>query len=185
MSPVDPDDDAAWMALVAQGDDAALAHIYKRHSRVVFAVAMKLLRHRGEAEDLLHDVFMEAWRHAHRFDASRGSVRTWLLVRCRARAIDRLRSPRLKRRRSLEGLPERSSAALSAERQSDGQRVREALATLPQVQRAVVEAACFRGLTSVEIAEEQGIAVGTVKSRTAAAMRKLRRVLSAEPVEAA
>ena len=80
------------------GDRSAVGHLYDRHAPAMLGVASRILRDRRDAEDLVHDVFVEAWRKASSFSELRGSVRSWLLVRTRSRAIDRLRSLEVARR---------------------------------------------------------------------------------------
>jgi RNA polymerase sigma-70 factor (ECF subfamily) len=77
------------MAAVAKGDREALARLYDRHAEVVLALIHRIVRDGALAEDLLHDVFLEAWHHAAGYDPQRGSVRTWIMIRARSRALDR------------------------------------------------------------------------------------------------
>jgi len=172
--------EAELLGRVADGDEQALSAVYSAHAGAVMGLAMRMMGRRAEAEDLVHDVFVEAWRTAARFDATRGSVRTWLLVKCRARALDRLRSPRIKRRvaEMPSGLENAVVASPSAARKSDSARAMGALDHLPPPQRAVLERAYFRGMSSREIAEDLGIPIGTVKSRAAAGLRGLRKALA-------
>lgn len=171
------EEDTRLVEAVAAGDRAALATLYDRHSGVLFAVARQLLNERAEIEDLVHDVFLEVWKRAHTYDPTRASVRRWLLVRLRSRALDRLRSHAFSRRRSLDRddrvAPDDPSQDL------DAQRVVGLLAELGDDQRAVVTLAYFDGLSSSEIATELGIPIGTVKSRMAAAMQRLRALVEA------
>jgi RNA polymerase sigma-70 factor (ECF subfamily) len=172
--------DAKLLGRLADGDETALAALYAAHSEAVLALSMRFLGSRGEAEDLAHDVFVEAWRTAVRFDASRGSARTWLLVKTRARALDRLRSPRLARRVDRERVErtERVTKQNAAERQSDSARALRAMADLPEPQRRVLELAYLGGLSSSEISSRLGIPIGTVKSRVASGLRRLRETLN-------
>ena len=171
------EEDTLLVEAVAAGDRAALATLYDRHSGVLFAVARQLLNERAEIEDLVHDVFLEVWKRAHTYDPARASVRRWLLVRLRSRALDRLRSHAFSRRRSLDRddrvAPDDPSQDL------DARRVAGLLAELGDDQRAVVTLAYFDGLSSSEIATELGIPIGTVKSRMAAAMQRLRALVEA------
>lgn len=177
----DESDEQAWRA-VAKGDVEALAALYDRHAGVLVGVAYRLLGNRQDAEDLVHDVFVEAWGRAQDFDARRGSVRRWLLVRLRSRAIDRLRSfASLERhRRRSENDPSdtlaRTDTGLDAPR-VDAERVAAVLQTLPQEQKILVELAYFEGLSHAELAARVGAPLGTVKSRLFAAMDKLRQGL--------
>ena len=165
-------EDAALVAAMAGGDSAALAKLYERHAGVLLGLALRIVRERREAEDLLHDVFLEAWRSAKDFDPKRGRVRTWLAIRMRSRALDLQKSARVSRNAGdagLEVVPDES-----ARTSPDHARVRAALAELPDDQRHVLELAYFEGLTCSEIAERIGKPIGTVKSRLSAAMAKLR-----------
>src|ERR1700729_3235744 len=89
--------DAALVLAMANGDRAALATLYERHASALLGLAMRIVRERREAEDLLHDVFLEAWRSAKTFDPKRGRVRTWLAIRMRSRALALQKSARAAR----------------------------------------------------------------------------------------
>ncbi len=168
--------DAELVTAIAGGDRGALAKLYDRHSGVLLGLAMRIVRDRREAEDLLHDVFLEAWRSAKDFDPKRGRVRTWLAIRMRSRALDLQKSARVSRNAGDAGLD-----LLVDDRQNqspDHARVRAALAELGPDQRRVLELAYFEGLSCTEIAERVSIPVGTVKSRIAAGLDRLRNGLS-------
>ena len=159
---------------LAGGDKQALGELYDRHAGVMLALGIRILGLRREAEDLLHDVFLEAWRHAGDYDPRRGSVKTWLLLRMRSRSLDRVRSHGFSRTESLDHEPARQGAAEKHERRLDGARARALLEQLPAAQREVLELGYFEGLSFSEIAERLDIPIGTVKSRVSAAMTKLR-----------
>jgi RNA polymerase sigma-70 factor (ECF subfamily) len=162
---------------VANGDRAALGPLYDRFAPLLLAVGQRIVGEAREAEDLLHDVFLEVWRAAGDYDAARGSVRAWILMRMRSRALDRRKAPRLSRHANVaaETLPE-AAAHLGEDPllSPDRARVRRALAELPPEQRAVLELGYYEGLSSAEIAARVAVPVGTVKSRVAAALSKLR-----------
>jgi len=171
---VDDDDarDADLVAAMAAGDRGALASLYERHGGLLLGLALRIVRERREAEDLLHDVFLEAWRSAKSFDPKRGRVRTWLAIRMRSRALDHQKSARVSRNAGdagLDVLPDERDVA-----SPDHRRVRSALGTLAAEQRAVIELAYFDGLSCSEIAAKIAIPIGTVKSRLAAALTRLR-----------
>lgn len=170
--------DAHLMALAARGDTDALAQLYDRHVAVMLALARHLLRGKGEPEDLVHDVFLEAWRHSAEYDRTRGSVRAWLVLRTRSRAIDLLRSARVARSvgdpGGVLGDAASSRGLEDPEFGPDRAALREAVAALPEDQRKVLLLGYYRGLSSSEIAAEIGVPVGTVKSRVLAALTKLR-----------
>lgn len=179
----DQERDRGLMAAAAAGDEAALAALYDRHAAAMLGVALRILKTRQDAEDLVHDVFVEAWQRAGDFDASRGSVRSWLLVRTRSRAVDRLRSLEAARKRGLLLRDQQGPGEASVEPLWDGldrQRAKRALDALPEAQRSLVELAYFEGLSCSEMAEKCGIPIGTVKSRLSAGMSKLREAFSLE-----
>lgn len=176
------DEDAELVVALARGDRSALAALYDKYASFLMSLAMRVVRDRREAEDLLHDVFLEAWRSAVDYDPSRGRVRTWLAVRMRSRALDRQKSARVSRRAGDESVLERvesEGGASDIERTPDQQRVRGALADLSAEQRQIVELAYFDGLSCSEIATAIAVPIGTVKSRMAAAMARLRAAVAA------
>lgn len=175
--PPDDAEDEVLVAAMAAGDRAALATLYERHGSLLLGLALRIVRERREAEDLLHDVFLEAWRTAKDFDPKRGRVRTWLAIRMRSRALDLQKSARVSRNTGDAGLELLVDEADAAS--PDHGRVRRALAELATDQRRVLELAYFEGLSCTEIAERVAIPVGTVKSRIAAGLDRLRSGLSA------
>jgi RNA polymerase sigma-70 factor (ECF subfamily) len=181
----DLDEDGQIMIAIAGGDRSALGRLYDRYAGPLCGLAEKLLGGKREAQDLVHDVFLEVWRQAEDWDPERGSVRAWVFLRLRSRALDRLKSPGHSRAVALEDShidragDREEDPALAPDRTT----VRKALAGLPADQRAVLELGYFEGLSSTEIAERLGVPVGTVKSRVASAMAKLREELSALPEE--
>lgn len=162
---------------MARGDNGALGVVYDRHCPVLLATARRILGDPREAEDLVHDVLLEAWQKAGDYDRTRGSVRTWLLVRLRSRALDRWRRAGRIRIQTMEAST--LDQVLPALADDPGQtldhtRVRRAVDELPEPQRRVLELAYFEGLSSTEIADQLNIPIGTVKSRTAAGLARLR-----------
>ena len=181
------DADAALIGAITRGDRAALGELYDRFAPILMAVAVRILGERREAEDLLHDVFLEVWRQASDYDAARGSVRAWIMIRLRSRAIDRRKSAGVARVVPLEPeehVDDREASGEDPLFGPDRAAVRRALASLPEEQRTVLELGYFEGLSSSEIAARIDAPVGTVKSRVAAALAKLRAGLL-EPAEVA
>ncbi len=172
--------DVAAMARLATGDEGALAELYDRHASLLLGVGVRILKNRAEAEDVVHDVFVEAWKRAADFDAARGTVRTWLSLRMRSRCLDRQKAPRNARRVSFDDseAARRAAPAVDPLLASQRARVRAALAQLPDEQRVVVELAYFQGLSTAEIGGRTNTAQGTVKSRLFAARDKLSRALA-------
>ncbi|MEL6180606.1 MAG: sigma-70 family RNA polymerase sigma factor [Myxococcota bacterium] len=176
-------EDVHLVMAIANGDREALATLYDAYSPIMLATAHRMLGDRREAEDILHDVFLEVWRKAGTYEPSRARVKTWLLMRLRSRVLDRLRSARRNRTVLTGDSRQTLSTDVAADDPSlapDRATVRKALSGLPASQRAVLELSYFRGLSSSEIAAEEDIPVGTVKSRTAAALAKLRLGLGSE-----
>jgi len=176
--------DQAALARMARGEGDAVAELYDRHARPIYSLAMRILGDTTEAEDVVQEVFSQAWRQASRYNASRGAVAAWLLTLTRSRAIDRLRARRARPGavsddRLAERLPDAGppadSQVLSSEQVA---RVRAALDGLPLLQRAAIELAFFEGLTHAEIAQRLEQPLGTVKTRIRGAMLKLRDVLA-------
>ena len=172
------DDDANLVRAMANGDRGAFARLYDLYSPLLFALGIRILRDRREAEDLLHDVFLEIWRAAADYDPKRGKVRTWLSIRMRSRALDSLKSARVSRRSVDDEAAYAQVVRDDPSQGPDQQRVRRALAELPAGQRVVLELAYFEGLSCAEIAARESVPVGTVKSRTAAALAKLRSAMT-------
>lgn len=169
-------DDVEVLAEAARGEVSALAALYDRYAALLVTLARRMLGDPVTAEDLVQDVFMEVWRRADAYDPARGSVRTWIVVRLRSRALDRLRSAPV-RREVASDMAGQERAATETEDPAlapDRRAVVAALQGLPDDQRVVVELAYFQGLSMSEIAESVGVPIGTVKSRTAAALSKLR-----------
>ena len=183
-----------WVSLVDKGDESlisgaaagdrdCLAALYDRYAPALLAIGRRILGDRREAEDLLHDVFIEVWRQAGDYDEARGSVRAWLLMRMRSRALDRRKSAALSKRADLpapEAVIDATEPGEDPALGPDRQAVRRALAALPAEQRQVLELGYFEGLSSSEIAERVRAPIGTVKSRVAAALSKLRQAVEVD-----
>jgi len=177
-------DDVELVAAAARGDRDALAELYDRHGGVMLGLGLRILGDRGEAEELLHDVFLEAWKRAGDYDPSRGSVRAWLLLRMRSRSLDRVKSAARSRTAAVGEKVEAAAGSepATAGEQADAQRVHGALAELPEEQRRVLELGYFSGLSCSEMAESLGVPIGTVKSRLHAALKKLRATFRVDEV---
>jgi len=171
--------DSDLLARVQRGEESAMAAIYDRYSKIVYSVALRVLRDPASAEDILQEVFMQMWRSPAKFVAARGSLGGWLAVVARNRSIDRLR-----RRRPSEQVEEMNIAALGnladeAERSLMMERCRSIIVQLPPEQRKTLEMAFFDGLSHSEIADMTGDPLGTVKTRIRSAVMTLRKALQA------
>lgn len=164
---------------ISKGDESALAALYDRAGRVVFGLAVRMLRDEAEAEEVMIDVFMQVWRKAGDFDPSRGTPTAWLLMVARSRVIDRLRSRQLKRDSEqpidqIEILDRSPGPEEHFFAGHVGRRVREALALLSSEQRLAIELAFFEGLTHSEVAIRLRAPLGTIKTRIRSGMLRLR-----------
>src|ERR1700743_1770092 len=174
-SPPSAQDDATLLALVVRGDEQAMASLFDRYSKVVYSVALRVLRDPAAAEDVLQDVFMQIWRNPDGFVATRGSLGGWLRVGLRNRAIDALRRKRPTESVDDVALASNYNLADEAERNSLMEKAREVIHQLPVEQRKTLEMAFFDGLTHSEIAEMTGDPLGTVKTRIRSPILTLRK----------
>lgn len=175
--------DAQLVALVAERDGGALEALYDRYGKPAYSLARRILVDDLLAQDVVQEVFLSLWRDAGRFDPGRGSVATYLLALTHHRAVDVVRrEENLRRRRTGdEGLATEADPKADVEgavELSDRQqRVRVALQGLPDAQRQALALAYFGGYTQREVAALVGVPLGTVKTRMAAGMRKLKDAL--------
>jgi RNA polymerase sigma-70 factor (ECF subfamily) len=170
------DDDARLVARAAGGDRAALGILYDRFAPSMLGIGQRIVGSAREAEDLVHDVFLEAWLRARYYDPARGSVRTWLMLRLRSRALDRRRSAQRARSVELDELRfvSKTPAADLPAQSADGRKLRGLMNALPEEQRTVLELSYFQGCTCAEIAVSLNVPLGTVKSRMSRAIAHLR-----------
>lgn len=182
--------DHELLELACDGDARAIATLYDRYASTLLALAFRVVRDRGEAEDVVHDAFVTVGDRGRHYVAERGSVAAWLVTLVRNLSIDR------KRRRDRRGAIERDilahepdSKAATASENPESQvlgafevvRVRQALSTLPAPQRATLELTFFSGLSYPEIAARENLPLGTIKSRAARALFALREALESPP----
>jgi len=178
-----------WISQVARGDESALASFYDATRRLVYGLAFRILGDTGAAQEVTLDVYLQVWRHANRFDSTRGRVSAWLLVMARSRALDKLRvRPReSSQHETLETLAEAWSDAPGPEELAAISQlrahVRLTLKTLSEKQRQAIELAYFGGLTQNEIALQLNQPVGTIKTRIHNGIRKLRQQLQSREGE--
>ncbi len=172
--------DAALVEQMTAGDESALAALYDRYAGVLYGLLVRILKDTHAAEEVLQDLFLQLWRTASRYDASRGSMTAWLMVIARNRAISRLRRGNRHAVADdaegflLENLPAAGNLEEEAARLQMATRLRAAMASLPGEQREALELAYFEGMTQTEIAERTGAPLGTVKSRVRAALQSLK-----------
>jgi RNA polymerase sigma-70 factor (ECF subfamily) len=174
--------DGALMRAFARRDPAAAEVLYDRFASRVYGLGIVMLGNDASAQDLVQDTFVKLWRNAERFDERRGRLETWVLLVARSLAIDSLRR-RVLDVRSMQTVgvdPEASTEPGPeeiAETEDLAGRARRAMAALSDGQRAALELAYFGGKTSAEVADLEGIPLGTAKTRIRTALLKLREAL--------
>ena len=179
----DPTDLSLLQRLAAR-DTVAVAELYDRHSRLLFGLILRIVRDRGEAEDILQEAFVRVWSRAGTYDARMGGPLPWIVRVARNCAIDRLRARRVRatvdapavdlaavEAAPATGIQTPEAAVLDAEKH---RRLTGALAGLPAEQRQLIEAAFFEGYTHSELAQRFGLPLGTVKTRIRAGMIAMR-----------
>lgn len=171
---------------MAQGDAAALAELYDSHGAAVYTLALRIVRHASDAEEVVQEVFAQAWRQAPRYDAARATVPGWLMMMTRARALDawRAKQARPDVRHAVAVVPDvpalgPGQEALILTQEAIAQ-VRQALRDLSEPLRIPLELAYYEGLSQSEIATRLGQPLGTVKTRMRTALAQLRAALWAE-----
>ena len=173
--------DAELIEHVAGGDHVAFEELHRRYARSVLGIALRRIGDRGRAEDATQDTFASIWRSASRFDPARGEASSWLYTVARNAIVDGLRR---RREPPVDDAPELAAPDPGpdekAERGWVAWRIHRALETLPEEERSVVELAYWSGLSQSEIADYLSVPLGTVKTRTRAALRRLADELAEE-----
>jgi len=163
----------------ARGDQQAFAELYDATSSRVFGLAVRVVRDPAQAEEVTQEAFLEVWRTASRFDSERGSALSWLMTICHRKAVDRVRSAEASTRRDTtynqqNQTIDHDSTADAAQAAMEAKRVRNALASLTDVQREAIELAYFGGYTHTEVAGILNLPVGTAKTRIRDGLIRLR-----------
>ena len=173
--------DEALVALVARGDEPALAELYDRVGRVAYGLAFRVLRDDRLAEDAVQEAFLGVWRTAAGFRAERAKASTWILTLVHRRAVD---SVRREERRKADPLDDATADLATSESAEDAawlgferERVQAGLKQLPHAQREAIELAYYGGFSQSELSERLGVPLGTIKSRMFAGLAQLRELL--------
>jgi RNA polymerase sigma-70 factor, ECF subfamily len=174
--------DEALVALVARGDESALAELYDRIGRVAYGLALRVVRDERLAEDAVQEGFLALWRTAAAFRAERAKASTWILTLVHRRAVDLVRREERRRGEPLgEEVGAHAGESESTEEAAwlrfERERVQSALRQLPDVQREAIELAYYGGFSQSELAERLGVPLGTIKSRMFAGLARLRELL--------
>jgi RNA polymerase sigma-70 factor (ECF subfamily) len=170
--------DSSLVLAIARYEQAALAEAYRRHAGAVFGLARRLLNDQAQAEEVVQEVFVRLWNAPERFDADRGSLRSFLLANCHSKSVDVLRSETSRRRREERDARATAESGYDIDREvwdmALAGHVKVALSVLTDGERAAIEMAYFGGRTYREVAEALGEAEGTVKSRIRSGLKRLR-----------
>ena len=172
----------ALVALVARGDQTALAELYDRVGRTAYGLAFRVLRDSRLAEDAVQEAFLTVWRAAAGFSAERAKATTWILTLVHRRAVDLVRREERRRADPLDDADGREEAASASAEDAawlhfERERIQAALKQLPDTQREALELAYYGGFTQSELAERLGLPIGTIKSRMFAGLARLRELL--------
>ena len=181
--------DAALVVSIGRWNEAALAEAYRRHGGAVLGLARRVIRSQQAAEEIVQEVFVDLWRNPERFDAQRGTLRSFLLARTHGKSVDLVRSETSRRAREDRTARDTATAGYDLEHQvwdlAVADAVREALEELPAEVRRPIELAYFGGHTYKEVAMMLQTPEGTVKSRIRSGLGRLRGLLAERGVEAA
>jgi RNA polymerase sigma-70 factor (ECF subfamily) len=179
--------DAQLVTSIARYSEVALAEAYRRHGGAVFGLARRVLGNAAEAEDVTQEVFLRLWNQPDRFDASRGSLRSYLLAQSHGRAVDAIRSLSSRRLREAKDAQRTAAAAYDMDHEiwdlALADQVAHALGELPDGERRAIEMAYFEGHTYQEVARLLHEPEGTIKSRIRNGMRRMRALLVAAGVQ--
>lgn len=174
---------AQLVSAMAAGEQRALGELYDATSGLVHGIALRMLENSHDAEEVVLDVFMKAWRKASSYSSERGGVTGWLVMMTRTVALDRIRCRKAQPRTwDLDGLDVAESTTHGSPEAATAQnewrrRVGAAMADLPAEQRQILTLAFFSGLSHAELAERLELPLGTVKTRIRLGLRRLRTFL--------
>ncbi|MGH9187489.1 MAG: RNA polymerase sigma factor [Acidimicrobiales bacterium] len=173
--------DAGLVVAISRYHQEALAEAYRRHAGAIFGLARRLLLDQTLAEEIVQEVFLRLWNGPERFDPGRGSLRSFLLAVCHGRSVDLLRSETSRRRREERDLLRAAESGYDLEHEvwdlAVAERIKTAMADLPESERQAIELAYFGGHTYREVATLLAQPEGTVKSRIRSGLRRMRQHL--------
>ena len=168
------------LSLLISRDEKGFNYLYKNYSGALYGVIIRIVRYEEEANEVLQDVFVKIWNSVKSFDANKASLYTWMLNIARNSAIDRLKSKSFQNDLQNQSIPNfvNDNKSLSIEQIHQFDEVQKLVNTMREDYRTVINKAYFGGLTQEEISEELNIPLGTVKTRTRAALLELKGILS-------
>ncbi len=166
---------------VKNGDKSAFKEIYARFSQVTYNLALRILKDKEDAEEVVQEIFLQIWNKAYSYDPDRGAVSTWVVNIARSRSIDKLRTVRY-RNKNVEIDEEKVNSNVDLSRTKEDRDesknvIRQALDSLPDKQRIAIELVYFEGLTHIEASEKLEEPVGTIKTRIRLGVMKLKDII--------
>lgn len=187
MKVIDSEKERILLGKISLKDEKSFAELYDRYSRIIFSLALKIVKNREDAEEILQNVFLQIWDKAASFDSQKGNVYAWIVTMTRNKSIDKIRSKDYKSDSKNIDLNERlvynvkffgnlTIDSASASERTDF--VKNALGQLSAEQKSIIDLAFFNGLTQSEISSELNLPLGTVKTRMRQAMIKLKDLLT-------
>lgn len=167
------------LSLLIGRDEKGFNYLYKNYSGALYGVIFRIVRYEEEANEVLQDVFVKIWNSIESFDQKKASLYTWMLNIARNSAIDRLKSKSFQNDLKNQSIPDfvNNHVGLSLEQKHDFQEVQNGVNNLRDEYKILIDKAYFGGFTQEEISEELGIPLGTVKTRTRAALQELKNIL--------
>jgi RNA polymerase sigma-70 factor (ECF subfamily) len=182
MRTIDEASDAQLVTSIARYSEVALAEVYRRHGGAVYGLARRVLNNPTEAEDVTQEVFLRLWNEPDRYDATRGSLRSFLLAQSHGRAVDAVRSTNSRRVREARDAMRTAEGAYDLQHEvwdlAVADQVGHAMGSLPEEERRAIELAYFGGRTYREVATLLDQPEGTIKSRIRNGMRRMRAALT-------
>lgn len=182
MRTIDEASDAQLVTSIARYSEVALAEVYRRHGGAVYGLARRVLNNATEAEDVTQEVFLRLWNEPDRYDATRGSLRSFLLAQSHGRAVDAVRSSNSRRVREARDAMRTAEGSYDLQHEvwdlAVADQVGHAMGELPEEERRAIELAYFGGRTYREVATMLDQPEGTIKSRIRNGMRRMRAALT-------
>jgi RNA polymerase sigma-70 factor (ECF subfamily) len=178
--------DEQLMMLIQQGNEAALATLYRRHTAILRTVIARVVHIDADVDDLLQEVFLEIWKRCQTYEENKGKALGWMITMARRRAIDRVRRrqayARAEERLRLQNEAEEHEVHYHVEEDAAASEravmLQQTMAILPDAQREALQMAFYQGMSQRQIAAKTGVPLGTIKTRLELALRKLRTALA-------
>ena len=170
------EDDATLIAKIGLQEKVALEQLYERYVDRMLGLACHILNNKSDAEEIVHDVFIEIWNKAKDYDSQKASVIGWILLRVRSRCLDKIRKQQTKKKYlEKQTIEAKIKSNNTVDSYNDNKLLNKSLRILSDKQRLIIELNYFKGLSCAEISQYYGIPLGTVKTRLLSAMQKMKK----------